>query len=209
MEQKHNLKKQQWENVYSRDRGNLPWLENPIPTEILEDFCGHLEEGSKVLDYGCGDGILAEFLSQKGLLVVCSDISEKALELVAEKNPAIETIQADEPSKIATSESFDGILSWGVMHHVDKNLWNTYIDQFKNMTKDNGYILVGGHSMKDEEFSQGFRISPTTGDISTAVDSLESIFQEKGLKIVNSGYFDFKEGFSGKDRAFKYFLVQR
>ena len=100
-------------------------------------------------------------------------------------------------------------LLWGVMHHIDKNLWNKYINQFADMTKESGYILIGGHSMKDEEFSQGFRISPTTGNISTAVDSLETILQEQGLKIITSDYFNFKEGFTGKDRAFKYFLVQK
>ncbi len=211
MEQKPNLeaKKEQWEQVYSQGKEKLPWLENPIPKEILEDFSARFKKGDKILDYGCGDGKLAEFLFQKGLAIVCSDISQKALDLVSEKNPNIKTIQADEPSKITMNENFNGVLSWGVMHHVDKNLWSKYIDQLVNITKDGGYILIGGHSTKDEEFSQGFRISPTTGNVSTAVDSLESILQEQGLKIITSGYFDFKEGFTNKDRAFRYFLFQK
>lgn len=210
MEQKPTVeKKKQWEDVYARGREKLPWLENPIPTKILKDFCEHFKHGDKVLDYGCGDGILAEILAKNGLNVVCSDISEKALKLVSEKNPEIETIQADEPSKIANTENFDGVLVWGVMHHIDKNLWKKYVGDFANITKENGYILLGGHSMKDEEFSKGFRISPTTGDVSTAIDSLENTLQEQNLKIIDSGYFDFGEGFTGKQRAFKYFLVQK
>ena len=27
--------KEQWEQVYSQGNGKLPWLENPIPKEIL------------------------------------------------------------------------------------------------------------------------------------------------------------------------------
>lgn len=211
MEQKINseIKKEQWEKVYSQRKEKLPWIENPIPTEILGNFCERFNQGDKILDYGCGDGILAEFLVSKGLSVVCSDISQKALDIVSDKNPDIKTIQADEPSKISSSENFDGILSWGVMHHIDKNIWNEHIDQLDNLVKKNGYLLIGGHSMKDDEFSRGFRISPTTGNISTAVDSLEFILKENNLKIVDTGYFDFKEGFTGKDRAFKYFLVQK
>jgi cyclopropane fatty-acyl-phospholipid synthase-like methyltransferase len=210
MEQKPTIeKKKQWEDVYSKGREKLPWLENPTPTKILADFCSHFEKGDKVLDYGCGDGILAQILAKNGLKVACSDISEKALDLVSEKNPEIETIQAEEPSKIPKGETFDGVLVWGVMHHIDKNLWKKYVADLANITKENGFILFGGHSMKDEEFSKGFRISPTTGEISTAMDSLETILQEQNLKIIDSGYFDFKEGFTGKQRAFKYFLVQK
>jgi SAM-dependent methyltransferase len=202
-------KKRHWENIYSKGKEKLPWLENPMPEKIMEEFCSHLKPSDKVLDYGCGDGKLADFLQKKGLKVACSDISEKALSLVSEKMPNAETIQAEEPQKIGNSPTFDGVLAWGVMHHIDKELWGHYIDGFANIAKKDGYILIGGHSMKDKEFSQGSRISPTTGDISNAVDSLETMLPNHGLKIINSGYFNFEESSTKQQRCFKYFLVKK
>lgn len=201
--------KQKWESAYSKEREHLPWLENPIPEKIIEQFCSHFNLGDKVLDYGCGDGILSEILVKKGLKVVCSDISQRALDMVLEKIPGVETIQASEPLEIGNTPAFEGVIVWGVMHHIDKKLWGNYLDGFANLIKENGRILIGGHSMKDEEFAKGFRVSPTTGLISNAVDSLETLLVSHKLKIIDSDYFPFEEGFSKKQRVFKYFIAEK
>lgn len=198
-----------WEDVYSFGRERLPWLENPLPTEILQDFINHLQSDHKILDYGCGDGLLTDFLIQGGFKnILCSDISRKALDMVLQRHSAVKVVRANEPSEII-EKPFDGILVWGVMHHVDYDQWEKFVYDFSNLVKPGGFILFGGHSRKDVEFSQGYRVSPTTGEVSTAVDYLEEILPNNNLHILKSGYFDFIESFSSCPRAFKYFLSQR
>lgn len=196
-----------WEEVYSRDKKELPWLENPIPEEILENFSSHIKKGETILDYGCGDGVLSEVLHKKGFELVCSDISSKALELVSNKISGVRTVQAEKPEDISKNQEFGGLLAWGVLHHINKEKWVDYIKGFKAVLKPEGMLLIGGHSKNDVEFSEGYRISPTTGNVSTALD-IYDILEKEGLQILDSGNFDFKEAHSGKDRSFKYYLAK-
>jgi 2-polyprenyl-3-methyl-5-hydroxy-6-metoxy-1,4-benzoquinol methylase len=201
-------RKEQWDKVYDGDKEKLPWTENPIPVEIISKFCSFFSEGGEVLDFGCGDGILTKILIENGLSVTCSDISAGALKMVSKQFPNIKTIQAGDPSEIITDIKFDGILVWGVLHHVDERLWDEYFKRLSEMTKPNGYILFGGHSKMDSEFSEGYRISPTTGEHSTAIDSLENTLLNNDVEVIDSGYFPFKEAFTSHQRAFRYFLIK-
>ncbi len=206
-----DLKKQQqlWENVYQNDQAKLPWLKNQLPIEVLDKLCKYLKSNNKVLDYGCGDGLLAEYLVDKGLNVICSEISQNALNRVHERLPTVKTIRAGTPNEIMPIENdFDGMIVWGVMHHIDTSFWNDYVEGFIKLLKPQGYMLIGGHSKKDPEFKDGFRISPTTGEISYAVNDLEKLITNKKLTILESNYFDFEEAYTGKQRSFKYFLIK-
>ena len=53
---------------------------NPIRVKYIEKHCGGLE-GKNILDIGCGGGILAEALCQKGATVTGIDMAEKSLQV--------------------------------------------------------------------------------------------------------------------------------
>ncbi len=201
-------KKQQWDGVYSGPKEKIPWVENPIPKAELKLFIEHLPKNKTVLDYGSGDGILADFLFEQGLDISCCDVSKKAIELVNKKMPNVETWVAFHPSQIE-KKGFGGLLAWGVMHHLPRERWESYIDTFIEMTSDDAVMLFGGHSMKDKDFVDGKRISPTTGEESFAIDFMEDLLKDKNLEIIESGYFPFKEAYSDNERCFKYFLVKK
>lgn len=198
----------QWDNIYSRQ--NLPWTQNPRPIEILKIFTSYFEQGNKILDYGGGDGYLSELLIGAGLDVACSDVSARALELAAERLPTLKTVKASGPSFfVEQGHIFNGILNWGVMHHVDHFEWKAYLVEFEKIIQPGGVMLLGGHSTKDREFSEGSRISPTTKIQSHAVDEVGEIAETVGFKILSEGIFEFTEAFSGSSRAFKFFFLQK
>ncbi len=184
----------------------LPWLKNPLPEKVLLDFSERIQ-GTDILDYGCGNGDIADFFAQKGFTVVGSDISSEILKVVKEKYPHIETIQAFNPSQIR--QTFDAVVSWGVLHHVDISEWGVFMDGFKRILNEDGIILIGGHSKKDVEFNSGYRISPTTGEKSYALDSLEDIARKSGFVIREKGYVPFKEAYTNNDRYFIYCSIER
>jgi len=205
---KMNEKQEKWERIY--ERINLPWLENPIPGAILEKFANHFNKGDKILDYGGGNGVLSKILIDNGLDVTCSDISEKALILAKKEIPTLKIIQASNPSLFYEKRyAFDGVLVWGVMHHINKKEWGNYLNSFYSILKSGGILLIGGHSTKDIDFEKGYRISPTTGDISHAVNEIRNIAEENNFRIDESDFYEFKEGFSGKKRIFNYFFLIR
>ncbi|MBL7003459.1 MAG: bifunctional 2-polyprenyl-6-hydroxyphenol methylase/3-demethylubiquinol 3-O-methyltransferase UbiG [Gammaproteobacteria bacterium] len=53
---------------------------NPLRIAYIEQACGGLE-GKKVLDIGCGGGILSEALAAKGAIVTGIDLAEKSLNI--------------------------------------------------------------------------------------------------------------------------------
>lgn len=196
-----------WEKVY--ERNDLPWVSNPVPLSILNKFSSHFKPGDIILDYGGGDGVLAEILLKNGLNVVCSDISAKALALAKEKNPDLITIQASAPSEFVTNgDMFDGILVWGVLHHVDIEEWPKYFESFHKILKEDGWLLIGGHSSQDKEFKCGSRISPTTGLISHSINNIEEILPSSGFSIEETDYFEFEEAHTKSNRVFKYYLLK-
>lgn len=200
--------KNEWENIYKKE--TLPWLKNPTPNHILETFSKYFNKGDTILDYGGGNGLLSEILVKYDLRVTCSDISENALTLAKNKVPSIDTIQASHPSYfVQTGQKFDGILCWGVMHHVHKDEWKEYLKDFHTTLKEKGVLLLGGHSTKDIDFENGYRVSPTTNNISYAVNEIGTIAEEVGFTIESSDFFEFQEGFSGHKRVFKYFFLRK
>jgi 2-polyprenyl-6-hydroxyphenyl methylase/3-demethylubiquinone-9 3-methyltransferase len=53
---------------------------NPLRVEYVERQCGGLE-GQKVLDIGCGGGILSEAMAARGATVTGIDLAEQSLEI--------------------------------------------------------------------------------------------------------------------------------
>lgn len=69
---------------------------NKESIEIIVDFIDRkLDRKSKLLDLGCGPGLYAELLTQKGHTVTGIDFNKKAIEYAVKQNPAIEYIEND------------------------------------------------------------------------------------------------------------------
>jgi len=95
---------------------------NPLRLEWIEQIAGALE-GKRILDVGCGGGILAESMAQKGADVTGIDLAEKPL-TVAELHSlesgvkvdyqciAVETLAAQHPGE------FDVVTCMEMLEHV-------------------------------------------------------------------------------------------
>jgi 2-polyprenyl-6-hydroxyphenyl methylase/3-demethylubiquinone-9 3-methyltransferase len=54
---------------------------NPLRLNYIKEKCGGSLTGKKILDVGCGGGILAESLAKEGAIVVGIDMAEASLEV--------------------------------------------------------------------------------------------------------------------------------
>lgn len=93
--------------------------ETYVPTrfKIIGDM---IEEGSSVLDLGCGDGTLLRYLKDtKGIIAKGIDISRTAVELA--KRKGIDAEVADiESEKFQISATYDYIVASEVLEHLAK-----------------------------------------------------------------------------------------
>ncbi len=95
---------------------------NPLRLEWLSGLAGGLQ-GKRVVDVGCGGGILAESLAASGAQVTGIDLSEKALK-VARLHQLESGVQVDyrlvavEALAEETPESFDVVTCMEMLEHV-------------------------------------------------------------------------------------------
>ena len=76
-----------------------------------------LPRGARVADLGCGSGVFTELLRRAGYASVGLDISPKLVALGRSKYPGLELFEGDAENLLFGSESFDGVLLIGLVHH--------------------------------------------------------------------------------------------
>ena len=128
-------------------------LFNPVRIEFIkEKLISHFKldaniqeplKNIKVLDIGCGGGLLCEPLRRLGAIVTGIDASEKNIEIAKfhanEMNLNIDYIHSS-PEKLRTTKKFDVVLNMEVVEHVS-NI-NLFIEKCFNLTEKKGIMFV-------------------------------------------------------------------
>ena len=117
---------------------------NPLRLNYIKKQCGGSLEGKRILDVGCGGGILSESLALEGATVVGIDLAEAGLEVaklhLLESGLDIDYqfISAEELAE-SESESFDVITCLEMLEHVpDPSL---VIEACSKLVKTDGRVF--------------------------------------------------------------------
>ena len=97
----------------------------------------------KILDIGCGGGLLSEPMSRLGADVVGIDASEKNIsvaKLHAKKNNLNIKYVCSSPENYEVNEKFDVILNMEIIEHVDNV--EQFLKSCSNLLKKNGMMFV-------------------------------------------------------------------
>ncbi len=116
--------------------------ENIISTLKLKNKKKPLEK-VKILDIGCGGGLLSEPMTRLGAEVVGIDASEKNInvaKLHAKKNNLNIEYLCASPEKLDNKKKFDVILNMEIIEHVEDV--NFFIKSCSSLLKKNGIMFV-------------------------------------------------------------------
>ena len=125
---------------------------NPVRIEyikdnILKDFSLEKKnkplKGIKILDVGCGGGLLSEPLCRLGAEVTGVDASEKNIKVAkihAKKTNLKIDYFCSSPEKMKASQKFDVILNMEIVEHVEDI--NLFLRSCTNLLKKNGIMFV-------------------------------------------------------------------
>jgi 2-polyprenyl-3-methyl-5-hydroxy-6-metoxy-1,4-benzoquinol methylase len=121
---KHFAKENNWNDVCF-ETGTKYFIERFIDSAIQPD-------SKKVLEIGCGNGLLTFFLLKKHLRITAVDISERSVENM-QKQFAGEIHQEKIRLKCSdaleflesTDEKYDAIVGSGIIHHIEKKDWES------------------------------------------------------------------------------------
>jgi 2-polyprenyl-3-methyl-5-hydroxy-6-metoxy-1,4-benzoquinol methylase len=79
--------------------------------------------GQRVLDLGCGSGVLSCYLAKNGADVTAADITDQGTALTSKnatlRNLPVDVVRTDAEAMGLADNSFDFVLSWGVLHHSE------------------------------------------------------------------------------------------
>ena len=110
---------------------------------LLEDATGSLE-GKRILDLGCGDGVLSYKLFQKGAVVFGVDVSEIAIQFAkqihAAKNAEVYFLARSCYDTGFEDNYFDGLISSDVIEHVRDT--DRFLAEVQRILKPNGKAVI-------------------------------------------------------------------
>ncbi len=149
--QKFSLLADEWWNMEGKFKPLHMF--NPIRIKYIIDICSsHYSlnkdenlplKGLKILDIGCGGGLITEPMCRLGAQVTGIDASEKNIKVAslhAKKNNLKINYLTSSPEKMKQYETFDIILNLEIVEHVD-NL-NLYLEACSKLLKKKGIMFT-------------------------------------------------------------------
>ncbi|MFN0176755.1 MAG: 50S ribosomal protein L11 methyltransferase [Saprospiraceae bacterium] len=106
--------------------------------------------GTKVLDYGCGTGILAILASKQGALEIeAVDIEEESYRNTIE-NCAANGV-ANVTARLGTLFAIQGSAFDGILANINRHVILESLPALSNLLKPNGWLLISGILLTDED----------------------------------------------------------
>lgn len=139
--------KEVWRNYWTQERDkelHLDEMSEAIVSELLKT-CGYIK-GKKVLEAGCGRGMISAKMAELGAEVYLLDISQEALK-IARKHFIAKNLHAmfihgdilDFPFKDST---FDIVWNAGVMEHLEEELQLRALQGITKIIKPEGLFIT-------------------------------------------------------------------
>ncbi|MDE7130404.1 MAG: methyltransferase domain-containing protein [Lachnospiraceae bacterium] len=131
-----------WEKAY-QEYDTIAFSTEPNVT--ITEFEHLLNDQSKVLEVGCGEGQNAIYLAGKGHHVDAFDLSEYGIAKLKHRcelsNVQVNAFTAD-LTTYQFEQCYDMITCFGTLHFVDKNEWKKFIKNAKEYTNMGGIHII-------------------------------------------------------------------
>jgi ubiquinone/menaquinone biosynthesis C-methylase UbiE len=101
----------------------------------------YFKPGGNILDAGCGFGEWVTFLLERGYRAVGLDYSQTLINRLRSVYPRSEWIQGTIEKIPAADQSFDGLISWGVIEHNEDGPQEA-LAEFYRVLKPGGHAIV-------------------------------------------------------------------
>jgi cyclopropane fatty-acyl-phospholipid synthase-like methyltransferase len=206
--------KEVWNEIYKTHISDAPWMSRKCADghiAILEQYLDDVK-GKKMLDYGCGNGLIAYHFFQKGAIVDLADISDNLLVKLREKyeKEGIRVFQTVTPQDIDEENGpYDIIIANSLFHHIHPALWTNFLKGFADIMASGGLLLLSGWDESDDFAKEKFApyTQKTTWPITTISQNIQrthrfDIIKEETRSIEIPDYFK-------NNKIFKYYVLKK
>lgn len=109
---------------------------------ILDQLYEHVSTNGKVLDVGCGNGLMSMAIGQAGFKVLGVDISKKAIQKASQSNtlPQVDFKVMGADDLVADGLTYDAVICSEVLEHLDNP--NNLLKTLYQLLSDQGVLIV-------------------------------------------------------------------
>lgn len=158
--------------------------------KLVKKLLGYIETGDNTdfLDIGCGDGEVAKYIARTYHgRVTGIDIDPEQVKIARENDgdiPHLKYLEADSTDLPFEDNSFDVVLSFGVLHHIEN--WDDSLEEIKRVLRKGGYFvyadIIYPEAITSMDKTSGFSFGLTTVD----VEEVDSFLEESGFVKIHS-----------------------
>lgn len=113
------------------------------PWDDFKLFDQYVNTGDRILDIGCGNGRLAEYLSDKNVDYVGIDSSDKLIDHARQKNPKAKFKVADATTVPFSDNEFNTVFCIATLHHIPSvKLRQKVIQEAFRVVRSGGYLIM-------------------------------------------------------------------
>lgn len=180
-------------HVHVQPPAHVPTSDDWMYHFLLAPLARQLKPGMRVLDVGCGNGIISLFVAKSGCSVMGIDISERAVEaatraalnLELSKSASFRAVLLEE---LPSQESYDIIIMSEVIEHIEDHLGA--LKKAHQLLKPGGKIYITTPSKRAIAhnlrmlFTGRDRFDEHVGHVRRyTIKSLRSVTEEAGFKV--------------------------
>lgn len=122
----------------------------------LNTFINLLNNNDSVLDVGCGNGLVSDYLEQKGMKVTAIDTSQNMLDICKKRNDNIDYYEMDVRNLNFDDSTFNAIFCYAVLIHIDKLETFNVLEKFYKLLEQNGILFI--NVMEEKEPNENITV---------------------------------------------------
>jgi ubiquinone/menaquinone biosynthesis C-methylase UbiE len=115
---------------------------------MIQELLGDAPAGAKVLDLGCGGGLLTRWLRDRGLEPCGVDFSKGLISIAENENPDVNFTVSDISATPYVDNAFDVVVSGLVMHHV-QNLDSVFAEVSRILNATGIFVFTMHHPVDE------------------------------------------------------------
>lgn len=187
---------------YARLEADGSWPRMRWLAKVLE----RLEDGSSVLDLGCGTGVPAGLEIAKRHRLTGIDISEAQIALARRKVPNAEFIHGDLASAHFPNESFEAIVTFYALEHLPRSEHAGILNRAHAWLSPGGYLLISTEA-EDADDVTGEWLGVPMFFSSFDHETLLELIELTGFEILESAFESQTE--DGREIEYLWILAQK